>query len=186
MGITPFHKHGTPVPARDPPMLLLKYQRYDIADIGTTATADGGRWILNGSKGVVFNGGNAELLVVPARTAGAQNETDGITLFAVPAETPGIEIRAYPTVDGQRAAEVRLENVAVDAAAVLHPHDAANGVTTIADLFTPSVVGVGEAGLDYFYDHSPRDVQRQVFAGRDLEAFANLAEQLSLLDAVNS
>ncbi len=46
----------------------------------------------------------------------------------------------------------------------LHPHDASNGFDTVADLFgEPRVVAVGEAGLDYHYDHSPRDQQRDVF-----------------------
>lgn len=47
----------------------------------------------------------------------------------------------------------------------LHPHDAVNGVDTIIDLLdTDGLVAVGECGLDYYYDHSPRDVQRRVFA----------------------
>lgn len=50
----------------------------------------------------------------------------------------------------------------------VHPHDAA--AVTEAELqeiealcALPEVVGVGETGLDYHYDHSPRDVQQQVF-----------------------
>jgi alkylation response protein AidB-like acyl-CoA dehydrogenase len=93
--------------------------RYDIADTRTTATADGDRWVLSGRKGVVFNGGNAELLIIPARTAGAQNDQDGITLFAVRADSKGVETRPYPTVDGQQAAEIHLDRVAVNADAVL-------------------------------------------------------------------
>jgi TatD DNase family protein len=47
----------------------------------------------------------------------------------------------------------------------LHPHDATNGVDTVLDLVdTAGIVAIGEAGLDYFYEHSPRDVQRTVFA----------------------
>ncbi|HEX6418421.1 MAG TPA: TatD family hydrolase [Acidimicrobiales bacterium] len=47
----------------------------------------------------------------------------------------------------------------------LHPHDADNGLDGIADLLgEPGVVAVGECGLDYHYDHSPRDVQRRAFA----------------------
>lgn len=47
----------------------------------------------------------------------------------------------------------------------LHPHEAIHGVSSIVDLVTsPRVVAIGEAGLDYYYDHSPRDIQRQCFA----------------------
>ena len=49
----------------------------------------------------------------------------------------------------------------------LHPHEARHGVDTISDLIgRPGVVAVGEAGLDYFYDHSPRDEQRRAFAAQ--------------------
>ena len=47
----------------------------------------------------------------------------------------------------------------------LHPHDASEGLAGFRELRDrPEVVAVGECGLDYHYDHSPRDVQRRVFA----------------------
>jgi TatD DNase family protein len=47
----------------------------------------------------------------------------------------------------------------------LHPHDAKDGLAGLADLLgEPGVVAVGECGLDYHYDHSPREVQRRAFA----------------------
>ena len=52
----------------------------------------------------------------------------------------------------------------------LHPHDAVNGVSSIrkfldADtLDSRRIVAVGECGLDYWYEHSPRDVQMPAFA----------------------
>ena len=53
---------------------------------------------------------------------------------------------------------------AVWATAGVHPHDATEGIDGIvAQLDHPKVVAVGEAGLDYHYDHSPRDVQAEVF-----------------------
>jgi len=97
--------------------------RYELADVRTTAEAAGDGWVISGSKGVVFNGGNAELLVVSARTSGAQTDTDGVTLFAVPADSKGIRIRAYPTVDGQQAAEIHFDKVAVDGGAMLGERD---------------------------------------------------------------
>ena len=55
----------------------------------------------------------------------------------------------------------------VHATVGLHPHDARLGVDTIVDLLDdPGVVAVGEAGLDYHYDHSPRDAQRAAFAAQ--------------------
>jgi TatD DNase family protein len=49
----------------------------------------------------------------------------------------------------------------------LHPHDAVNGLHGLAELLdAPGVVAVGECGLDYHYDHSPRAVQRHAFAGQ--------------------
>lgn len=49
----------------------------------------------------------------------------------------------------------------------LHPHDASRGVDgLIGMLGEPEVVAVGECGLDYHYDHSPRETQREVFAAQ--------------------
>jgi len=57
------------------------------------------------------------------------------------------------------------EHSGVYATVGLHPHDAVNGVDTIADLFdVDGIVAVGECGLDYYYDHSPRKIQQRVFA----------------------
>ena len=49
-----------------------------------------------------------------------------------------------------------------------HPHEAADHAGVGADEFAalaahPRVVGIGESGLDFHYDHSPRDVQERVF-----------------------
>jgi TatD DNase family protein len=56
----------------------------------------------------------------------------------------------------------------------LHPHEARHGVATIIDLLDPATrpaelaapVAVGECGLDFHYDLSPRDAQRDVFAAQ--------------------
>jgi TatD DNase family protein len=65
------------------------------------------------------------------------------------------------------AIAVAAEHDSVWATVGLHPHDAVNGVESIVDLIDqPKVVAIGETGLDYYYEHSPRDVQRQAFAAQ--------------------
>lgn len=51
----------------------------------------------------------------------------------------------------------------------LHPHDAKDLSDTAFERIrklsvSPKVVAIGETGLDFYYDHSPREVQREVFA----------------------
>jgi TatD DNase family protein len=53
------------------------------------------------------------------------------------------------------------------ATAGVHPHEAKDGIDGLRALLDePEVVAVGECGLDYYYDHSPRDLQREVFAAQ--------------------
>jgi TatD DNase family protein len=53
------------------------------------------------------------------------------------------------------------------ATAGVHPHDAKEGIGGLEALLgEPEVVAVGECGLDFHYDHSPRDEQAAVFAAQ--------------------
>jgi pimeloyl-CoA dehydrogenase small subunit len=93
--------------------------RYDLHDIATTARREGDSYLLDGRKSVVLHGDSAELLVVSARTSGSRRDRDGISLFLVPADAAGVTRRGYATQDGQRAAEIELAGVRVDAEAVI-------------------------------------------------------------------
>ena len=69
--------------------------------------------------------------------------------------------------DSCRAISVAEAHEGVWATAGVHPHEASGGMGGLEALMArPEVVAVGEAGLDYHYDHSPRSVQRQVFAAQ--------------------
>ena len=96
-----------------------RQSRHDLRDVATRAVQEGGGWRLNGEKKVVLHGAQAGVLIVSARSAGAQRDADGITLFAVPADAPGVVTRDVRMLDGQRAADVLLRDVRVGPDAVI-------------------------------------------------------------------
>ena len=96
-----------------------KQSRYELFDVAVTAKADGGGYVLNGTKSVVIHGAQADHLIVSARTGGAQRDTDGISLFVVPADAAGVTRRDYRTIDCQHAADVTFDNVKLPASALL-------------------------------------------------------------------
>ncbi|NDW47801.1 acyl-CoA dehydrogenase family protein [Ruegeria sp. PrR005] len=85
--------------------------RYDLTRVETTARVDGDEIVLNGRKAVVVNAETAGHLIVSARESGGIFDLDGISLFLVPAGTPGLALHGYPMLAGGRAAEVMLDNV---------------------------------------------------------------------------
>lgn len=95
---------------------------------------------------------NAEANLAAARAAGVRG-------FVVP---------ATKLEDAPQAVAIAQQNADVWAGVGFHPHDAKDcddaAFAEIARLARDErVVAVGEIGLDYHYDHSPRDVQRDVF-----------------------
>lgn len=74
----------------------------------------------------------------------------------------------------RQAIEVARRHDGVWATAGLHPHDASQGLDGLEALLDdPAVVAVGECGLDLHYEHSPRAVQREVFAAQVALAHAH-------------
>ena len=138
--------------------------RYDIENIVTTAVRQGDNYVLNGRKAFVLNGGAAELLIFPARTSGGQTDTSGISLFAVPAATGGLDIRSYPTVDAMQAAEVRLEDVTVPADHLLGTEDGGfevlrNTVDDATLAVCAEAVGIMQTMHDKTLEYSKNRVQ---------------------------
>ncbi len=74
---------------------------------------------LTGSKSHVEDGADAEWFIVPARTSGAADDEQGISLFAVHRDAPGLTVTPYRSIDSHRHARLRLEGVVVDTAALV-------------------------------------------------------------------
>ena len=88
---------------------LERQSRFELADVSTRAAAEGEAYRIDGEKVVVYNGMAADSLIVTARTAGDQFEEEGISLFLVKADDPGVQRVTYRLMDGRVVANISLE-----------------------------------------------------------------------------
>ena len=84
-----------------------------------TAAKSGSGYVLNGTKTFVLDGEAADLLIVAARTGGAPGRTDGLTLFLVAGDAPGVTRTHLSLMDSRGAARIAFDGVDVGADTVL-------------------------------------------------------------------
>ena len=77
------------------------------------------KWVLNGKKKFVVDGASADVLIILARTSGTKGENTGLTLFILDASAKGIEVIKTDMADCRNYANIVLDNVKVDKAAIL-------------------------------------------------------------------
>ena len=103
-------------------LALEEGTRHQPYRIGTKATKQGSGYTLSGQKVFVLDGHVADVLIVAARTSGGRDDRDGITLFLVPGDAPGVSRLRTIMIDSRNAAQLRLENVSVGADADTGSH----------------------------------------------------------------
>ena len=89
--------------------------RFESQWVTTRARKSGDAYTLDGHKAVVMHAGAADTLLVSARVSGESGDAKGISLFRVPHDARGLKLDVYPTIDGQRAADVYLKGLEVPA-----------------------------------------------------------------------
>ncbi len=176
-------------------LVVLAHQergaRYRLNHVATKAVRNGSDWRLAGAKSLVPAGDEANAFLVPARVAGAVDDTGGIGLFLV--EAKAAQVRGYPTQDGARAAEVVL----ADAPATLVTEDALALLEHAADValagFCAEAVGLMDRlvaiTVEYMNQrkqfgttlasfqalrHRIADVKMQLELGRSMSYYATL------------
>jgi len=138
--------------------------RWDAAGIEATARREAGGFVLTGRKTFVVDGHAADLIVVAARRDGSRGET-GVSLFLVPADTPGLRRRVLGTMDRtRRQAEVTLDGVRAPAAALLGEEGdgwriLAKALALAAVGLSAEQVGGAQRCLDMAVDYAKQRVQ---------------------------
>ncbi|WP_128893316.1 acyl-CoA dehydrogenase family protein [Erythrobacter sp. HKB08] len=93
--------------------------KHNPSRIKTRAEKSGNGFKLSGQKDFVIHGASADMLVVAARTSGADDDEDGITLFAVPKDAAGMSHDAVRLVDSSMATHTKFDGVELDGDAVI-------------------------------------------------------------------
>jgi alkylation response protein AidB-like acyl-CoA dehydrogenase len=132
--------------------------RYELNHVATVAKPNGNGWKLSGVKAVVIGGSAADKLIVLARTKGGARDKDGLSLFLVNRNAPGVSVRSYPTQDGARAAEIKFDGVSIGSEALIGTQGAAlpiieraldYGIAALCAEAVGAMVALNEATLEY-------------------------------------
>ncbi len=114
--------------------------RYDHCRVAMRAERAGDGWRLRGEKRLVPDGHVADHLIVSTRTRGEAAEADGITLFLVGRDAPGLRVTRQWTLDGRNAALVQFDEVALPDDAVLGTVD--RGGALLGEVIDRATVGL--------------------------------------------
>jgi len=153
--------------------------RFSPKNVLTTATKKGDAYILSGKKTFVLNGGNADVLIIPARTSGSSTEENGISLFCVNTDTSGITRQPYPTVDGSQAADISLADVNVPAENLLgSANDGYATLQAIIDEATLAVCAEAMGVMQTLQDKTVEYTKNRVQFGVPISSFQSLQHRM--------
>jgi alkylation response protein AidB-like acyl-CoA dehydrogenase len=162
--------------------------RFGANGIAALARPSGDGFVLEGEKRFVLDGHGADLLLIAARREGSTG-ADGISLFAVPAVSPGIERRALPTMDQtRRLADVSLRGVRVSAAALVG--EAGQGWSALSHVLDLAAIALGAeqvGGAQRCLDLAVAYAKERVQFGRAIGSFQAIKHKCAdMMTAVES
>jgi alkylation response protein AidB-like acyl-CoA dehydrogenase len=117
--------------------------RYNASNVQTKAVAGkNGGYTLSGEKHAVQAGAKADAYLVSARTSGDAKSPNGVSLFLVPANAPGLKVTRQRRIDSRNAALIELKDVQVGADALVGERDnAVQLIETATDRATIALCG---------------------------------------------
>lgn len=93
--------------------------RFSMTHVETRVSEKNGRRVINGKKTFVLNGHAADFIVFSARVSGKDNDRDGLSLYVLAKDTPGLSIQPLQMMDGHRGANITLTDVVIPEGALL-------------------------------------------------------------------
>ena len=151
---------------------------YESWGVETTATAQGGGYILSGTKLFVPYAHAADTLLVAARTSQGSGSSEGITVFLVPADSPGLKVDVLRSIGSDKQCEALLEQVWVSKDSILGELDQGwpvvhRALQRAATATCTQMLGGADAIVDMTVDYV---TQRTQF-GRPIGSFQAIQHQ---------
>lgn len=155
-----------------------KNGQWDAAAVQGIVTAQGDDYVLNGTYRYVLDGHTAQLLIVAARSEGSKGE-QGISLFAIDADTPGVKRTWLPTMDQTRKqAEIVFDNVRVSSSQLMgETNNAWPQLNKVLQLAAIAIAAEQVGGSQQVLDLTVEYTKERVQFGRPIAGFQAVKHQ---------
>ena len=143
---------------------------YDYLNPSTTLDS---KFVLNGTKTLVLNGSNAEKIIVTC------TNDDTLNIVALDANTPGVSINSFSTVDGQSCSEISFENVKLDKSNIIATgNDAENLLKETINLATLCICAEAVGCMESCYHKTLEYTKGREQFGQPISGFQVLQHRM--------
>lgn len=156
----------------------------DLSQVATRAERVGDQWRVDGHKTFISNAGLADSYSLLARTSGAPGEREGLTMFHVPGDAPGIEVRRFEVMAPHPIGEVLFRGVELDDDQRLGDEGAGLELALgVLARFRTSVAAAANGFARRALAESVAHLKSRMQFGKPLSAFQGLRFDLAEMDA---
>ena len=143
---------------------------YDYLSLSTTLDS---KFVLNGTKTLVLNGSNAEKIIVTC------TNDDTLNIVVLDANTPGVSINSFSTVDGQSCSEISFENVKLDKSNIIATgNDAENLLKETINLATLCICAEAVGCMESCYHKTLEYTKGREQFGQPISGFQVLQHRM--------
>ena len=143
---------------------------YDYLNPSTTLDS---KFVLNGTKTLVLNGSNAEKIIVTC------TNDDTLNIVVLDANTPGVSINSFSTVDGQSCSEISFENVKLDKSNIIASgNDAENLLKETINLATLCICAEAVGCMESCYHKTLEYTKSREQFGQPISGFQVLQHRM--------
>jgi len=143
---------------------------YDYLNPSTTLDS---KFVLNGTKTLVLNGSNAEKIIVTC------TNDDALNIVVLDANTPGVSINSFSTVDGQSCSEISFENVKLDKSNIIATgNDAENLLKETINLATLCICAEAVGCMESCYHKTLEYTKGREQFGQPISGFQVLQHRM--------